>query len=341
MVLLIVSIIIFAVLAIGIALFVLYHVKENDASKLWFLSTLGAGIAFVILIFGSFAKVSANNVGIVYDDRYGIVDKVYEEGFKHKSIFEHITQISLKNRDKFIQTDSQTNDGQYATFEISITYNIERENAPRYFRTVGGNEMIEDQLYSLIENSLQSSTTKYNIFDLLSEDLETCRVEFETSLRNALMEQYGITLKYATFKDATASPEIETILSKKATAEKQVEIAMKEAEAKLIESENSILIAQNKAKADKALADASAYAVKVSGEAEADAATAYISKINEMISTIQESTGLSYADASQLVLSIVFYDNWNGELPQTLTSDSLSSLIGSLIADKQNQTQQP
>ena len=120
-----------------------------------------------------------------------------------------------------------------------------------------------------------------------------------------------------------------------------VEIAMKEAEAKLIESENSILIAQNKAKADKALADASAYAVKVSGEAEADAATAYISKINEMISTIQESTGMTYTDASQLVLSIVFYDNWNGELPQTLTSDSLSSLIGSLIAEKQNQTQQP
>ena len=35
-----------------------------------------------------------------------------------------------------------------------------------------------------------------------------------------------------------------------------------------------------------------------------------------------------------MVLSIVFYDSWDGKLPEVLTSDSLSSMIGSLITNE-------
>ena len=40
---------------------------------------------------------------------------------------------------------------------------------------------------------------------------------------------------------------------------------------------------------------------------------------------------LTYKECTDIVLGIIFYDTWNGELPQVLTSDSLSALIGSLI----------
>ena len=47
---------------------------------------------------------------------------------------------------------------------------------------------------------------------------------------------------------------------------------------------------------------------------------------------------LTYEECSDLVLSIVFYDTWDGVLPEVLTSDSLSSMIGSLIAKDETTT---
>ena len=43
---------------------------------------------------------------------------------------------------------------------------------------------------------------------------------------------------------------------------------------------------------------------------------------------------LTYEQCSEMVLSIVFYNSWDGKLPEVLTSDSLSSMIGSLITNE-------
>lgn len=64
-------------------------------------------IAFVvpmILLFGMFTKVNANEVGIIYDDRYGVIEEVKTEGFQMKSIFEHITPF----QSYLIRKESQT-----------------------------------------------------------------------------------------------------------------------------------------------------------------------------------------------------------------------------------------
>ena len=56
-------------------------------------------------------------------------------------------------------------------------------------------------------------------------------------------------------------------------------------------------------------------------------------KYFEAIDSLYENSAqtLTYEQCSDLVLSIVFYDTWDGVLPEVLTSDSLSSMIGSLI----------
>ena len=45
------------------------------------------------------------------------------------------------------------------------------------------------------------------------------------------------------------------------------------------------------------------------------------------------SDKLSYEQCAEIVLQTIFYENWDGKLPGVLTSDSLSSLIGSLIGE--------
>ena len=66
-------------------------------------------------------------VGIIYDELHGgVQEDTYNEGFHTKSIFEHITTISTANRSALVNTTGQTNDGQYATFELSIIYKIKQ-----------------------------------------------------------------------------------------------------------------------------------------------------------------------------------------------------------------------
>ena len=326
MVLLIVCIILSAIALLALGAFLIFGLlgsKGKEAIGRAFLLPL-AGLPMLVLLFGTFTHVRANEVGIIYDDRYGVLDETLGEGFHQKSIFQHVTTISTTNRDKFILTASQTDDGQYAEFEISITYAIEGNDASRFFKKVGGSDMIDDQLMGLIEKDLQATTISYNIFDLLSEGLETARMRFEQRLSESLYQEYGITLRYAVFKDVDAGDEVESILKAKATAEQQIAIAMKEAEAKKITAEND-------AEIQRILADAEAYAIKIAGDAQGDAASAYVNHVLGMIDNLCETTGLNYTDSSQIVLSIIFYNTWNGILPSVLTSDSLSALIGSLI----------
>lgn len=285
-------------------------------------------VGMIILLFGTFTEVGANQVGIIYDElKGGIQDETYHEGLHAKSIFEHITEISTANRTASITTTGQTNDGQYATFELSIIYKINSQDAGKFYRVANTTDIPSEALNTIVKSSLQSSTINYNIFYLLSTGLETARIDFKEDLASSLYEIYYVTLVDVSFDDVDAGADVEAILQEKAEAEQKIKISELNANANFI-------TAENEAKIKKTLADAEAYAIKAQGEANGDAANAYTKKVTEMIDEMYENMQgtMSYAECSDLVLSIVFYDTWDGVLPEVLTSDALSSMIGSLIS---------
>ncbi|MDE5715411.1 MAG: hypothetical protein K2I42_04685 [Anaeroplasmataceae bacterium] len=331
MILLIVSILI-TIIAVGgivVAVYILQQKQRKKNKKLYFLSVFGL-LGMLILLLGCFTKVEANQVGIIYDEiKGGIQDSTYTEGLHKKSIFEHITQISTANRSASVTTTGQTNDGQYATFNLSIIYNIQKENAGKFYRTTNRTDIPTEALNTLVKACLQSSTINYDIFELLSTGLETARIDFKEDLTKTLMSTYYITLVNVSFDDIDGGQEVETILSQKAEAEQKIKVAELQATANLI-------TAENQAKIEKTLAEAQAYAIRIEGEANGEAANAYIAKVEEMIETLHQSMleTMSYKECTDIVLSIIFYDTWDGKLPEVLTSDALSSLIGSLITNK-------
>ena len=280
----------------------------------------------LILLFGSFCKVNANEVGIIYDDRYGVLETVKYEGFQTKSVFEHITTISTINRSSNLTTTGQTSDGQYATFELSLIYRIDKDNAGKFYKVTSADDISREALNTIVKSSLQSSTINYDIFELLSTKLEIARLDFKSDLAQELEEKYFITLVDVSFDDVDAGNEVEQILQQKAEALQRIEIAQRQAEADLI-------TAENQAEIQKTLADAEAYAITKVGSANGEAANAYVDKVKAMIDNLYENCNdsLTYKECTDIVLGIIFYDTWNGELPQVLTSDSLSALIGSLL----------
>lgn len=334
--------------------------KKVMASVLSFIVAVSISCA-AFLIPSHVANVGANEVGIVINDFSGVQDWTYGEGVHIKSMFDHVHSISTSNRSSKIETYSQTSDGQSAQFEISIIYNIESDDAGRFFRKTNGSEIKEEQLNTIVKQNLQTSTSVYNIFDLLSEGLETARVAFETNLRKSLADEYYITLTKASFDDIDAGDEVEAILKKKAEADQEIEIAKKEAEAAQIK-------ATSDASVQKTLAEAEAYATTVKGKAAGDAASAYIKSVQSMVNRLYCSLNgvadaditidkdgyvtsfkpvetskevMSYSKCASLILGIIFYDTWDGKLPEVLTSDSLSAMIGALISNNSSSTTNP
>ena len=306
--------------------------KHLVKSFLWLLLSF---VPMTLLLCGCFTKVNANEVGIIYHDKKGVLEEVKYEGFQTKSIFEHITKISTTNKTSQITVSGQTSDSAYANFIITVIYKIEAANAGKFYKTTSSNDIASDQLTSLAKEALQSSTIKYDIYSILGDKLEEVRKDFTDSLSKILSERYSVTVVSTSFDDIDAGERIENIIKNKAEALQQIEIAQAQKRQAEVEKETELIKAETEAQAKKIQAEAEAEVKKIAADAEAYKVETEKTAVTDMIDTLYEKykTELTYEQCAEIVLQTIFYETWNGELPEVLTSDSLSSLIGSLISD--------
>ncbi len=276
----------------------------------------------LLLLTGMFTKVNANEVGIIYDDRYGVVEEVKTEGFQVKSIFEHITPIQTAVKTVTLGASfdedlgGQTKDSVYARFVTTISYRIQALNAGKFFKVTGKTDLTPDQLNAVTKQALQKVTIQYDVYSLLSEELENARIKFEQELGTILMEEYFITLSMASFDDIDAGQLVETVIQQKAEAQQNVEIAIANQEKAEIENETLIMNAQAQADAIKIGADAEAYKVAAEKEAVANLLDYYKEKLPD----------LTEVQISNLVLSVLYYAKWDGVLPKV--TDGSNVIVG-------------
>lgn len=353
MTLLIISIIVSVILG-GVLVFAGYKVLQNEENKKnknlynkdkiklkkWkcvFVFPIGA-LGMLLLLFGTFTKISANEVGIIYDDRHGVLEEVKYEGFQSKSIFEHITKISTTNKTSQITVSGQTSDSAYADFIITVVYKIEAVNAGKFYKETANKDIATDQLTSMVKEALQSSTIKYDIYSILGDKLEVVRLDFTQNLSKIMMERYSITLISTSFDDIDAGERIENIIKNKAEALQQIEIAEAEKQKAQVEQETELIKAETQAQAQKVKAEAEAEVKKIAADAEAYKVETEKTAVTDMIDLLYDKYNqtLTYNECAEIVLQTIFYEKWNGELPEVLTSDSLSGLIGSLIQGESN-----
>lgn len=280
---------------------------------------------FSLLLLGIFTKIDANQVGIIYDDRYGVMETVKFEGFQSKSIFEHITKISTTNKTSEVQVFGQTRDSIYADFMITIVYRIEAANAGKFFRVTGDTNINSDQLNSITKEALQASTINYDVYAILGDQLENLRTEFVTLLRTYMAQRYHITLVSASFNDIDAGPQIEESIQNKAKAIQEIEIAEQERQKALVEAETA-----------RVRAEADAAVVLIKAEAQATAQiilnSVTVNAINEMYLgqfSAGEDTAtpalygyLTIQEISTIILKQLYYDTWDGVLPTVITDGS-------------------
>lgn len=317
------------VVAAGIVIFFGFNTKTMKFA--WNLKQLLGLSAFVILVPGMFSMIEANTVGIVYDPLAGgIQESTFSEGFHLKSLFSEIYSIRTTNRTTNLTVAGQTQDSIYATFEITLVYKVEAANAGLFYKVTGTQDLTQEQLNSVAKEALQSATTQYDVYAILGRDLETVRADFVTRLSTLMSTRYHLTVVSASFDDIDAGTRIEQIIQDTAEAIQQVQIAQQELEKAQVESETAIVRATAEAEVAVIAAEAQAEAEELLYSVTMNAInaiyTAQFETIEEKLAYETNPDGsvgyLSIQEVAKIVLNQLYFDTWDGTLPQVISGDS-------------------
>lgn len=287
--LIITSVILSIVTMIGIIVFRGYMIEEFESnfSKKWILLGL---LWLVIILFGCFTNIGANNVGIMYNPfKGGIQNEVLGEGFKSKSPFDKVYKLSTEVQEfTFENISVQTNDSQFVNAILQVQVRIDKEQAFEYFKKYGGKQLTDIQsiLSNTTQKQLEMITTQYNIMEVLGEKRDEIVNRTLELVKSELIKD-GIVVERIILVDTDAGDAIENAIAKEASAKKEAETAKYLKEKAELEGEAKVIEAQKE----------------------------------------KEANELKQVTLTQQILAEKMIEKWNGQLPTTMLNEDIMSVF--------------
>lgn len=231
----------------GILAFCIYE----EYNKKWCLLGL---VWLILIIFGCFTTIGANQVGIMYNAfKGGIQDEVLGEGFKIKTPFDKVYKISTEVQEfTFEEISVQTNDSQFVNAILQLQVRIDKAQAFEYFKKYGGKKLedIKSILSNTTQKQLEEVTTQYNIMEVLGEKRDEIVNKTLESVKNELIND-GILVERVILVDTDAGDTIETAIQNEASAKKEAETAKYLKEKAELEGEAKVIEAQKEKDANE------------------------------------------------------------------------------------------
>lgn len=281
---LIITSIILTILTVGGILFYCIYEEHN---KLWCLLGL---LWLIIIIFGCFTTVGANQVGIMYNAfKGGVQDEVLGEGFRTKSLFDKVYKISTQVQEfQFENISVQTNDSQFVNTVLQLQVRIDKEKTFEYFKKYGGKSLtdISSILSNTTQKQLEKVTTQYNIMEVLGEKRNEIVDKTLEAVKAELLYD-GILVERIILVDTDAGETIETAIANEASAKKEAETAAYLKEKAQLEGEAKVIEAQKE----------------------------------------KEANELKQKTLTQEILMEKMIEKWNGALPTTMLGEDISSVF--------------
>lgn len=263
-------------------------------------------IPCVFLLFGLFARVPANSVGIKYSMFTGVKEDTLREGIHPKSLFDKVYTISTEVQTRRLDNvTGQTKDSQYVNITMDVQYKVDSSTAFQVFREFRTLSNVDEMLIpNVVQRAVESVTTEYNVYDILGGAKNEVYAKIQDTLREDLTAK-GISFYYINFIDVDAGEAIEGAITAQAVAKQAVETAEQERKRAEIEAQKRVVEAQ--ADLDAARIEAEIKLVEAQATAEANA-------------LLEESL-------NDKILQKQWIERWDGSLP-SIVSDGSSIMIG-------------
>lgn len=290
---------------------------------------VGAVILAIIMIVGviisimCFKKVPAGYVGVVYKPSTGIAQDTLGQGWHMLSPTDKVTAYSIGIEQSYLTSSKDgdspdddsfsapSSDGKGLQMELTFTYRYDADKISETFTRFkgrSGKELLDVFIKPNIISWTKEVTAQYPVSDILGEK----RAELNTILSNYLAEKfkpYGIIIENASLINIEVDDETRASITKKVTAQQELELARieektakvqaeKDKEVAIIEAQKNKETAEIEAEQKIIKANADAEALKIAADAEAEANR----KIAESL--------------TPELIEKIKYEQWNGELPQ-------------------------
>ena len=234
------------------------HGMEKLRFKLRKTTVLGL-LPILLLGFGMVATVPVNSVGIVFNQFTGVQQEVRQEGIHVKSPFEKFYIIPTEIQSKeLLGLTGQTKDAQWIQMDLDIKYRVSRTKAFEVFTRFRNLENVDNTLLSpIVQRSVESVTTQYNVIDILGEKRNEAYTLIEREVAARLAES-GIEFISLVLTDTDAGSAIEQAIEQEAVAKKAVETALQVKARAEIDAQTKVM--QASAAAEVAIIEAQAIA---------------------------------------------------------------------------------
>lgn len=271
-------------------------VKKGVSNKLVIVVVVILAVA--ALIYNCVTTIPAGYTGIV--TTFGKVsDYVLDSGLQVKLPYQKVIKMDNRIQKQTISMSCFSADIQEVNLQYTLNYRINEKDAMSIYKNIGI-DYYNTVIVPSINEAVKQGTAKYTAEELIENRTELAE-GIEEILVNKLKD-YSIVVVDTAVENMDFTDAYTDAVEAKQVAQQNKLKAETEAQQKLIEAEAA-------ANVKKINADAEAYELTVKAQAEAEA--------NETITK-------SLTDE---ILKKMYYDSWNGSLPQVITGDSGSILM--------------
>lgn len=268
-------------------------------------------------------RVPAGYVAVKYRMNGGIADDVLGQGWHIVPPTVKTTLYSIGIEQSYLTAtddgDSPKNDsfsapssdGKGLQMELTFTYRYDADKVAETFTRFkgrSGKDLLDSFIKPNVISWTKEVTAKYPVTDILGEK----RAELNTVLSDYLAEKfapYGIIIENASLINIEVDDETRASITKKVTAQQELELANIEAQTAEVQAEKDKQVALIEAEKNKETAEIQAEQAKIRAQGEADAKKIAAEAEAEANRKIAESL-------TPELIEKIKYEQWNGELPQ-------------------------
>lgn len=236
----------------------------------WIRAVIG-GFALLVVLSSSFSYVPVQHYGIVFN-RFsgGYSEEVEDPGIIfHLPFAQRVYDVESNAHTLSLIGENlinvQTHDGQKLATEVDVQYLIPRDNAVGVFKYYQSNERslrenIQYKLKPVVQRSIETVTTKYDVSQILGESRSKVEEEISQELAKEL-EGYELELTSFKLVSTDAEDGIEAAINAEAVAQQEVKTSKQQQEKQKV---------QNETKKQQIEAEAEQAKIKAEGQAEAN-----------------------------------------------------------------------
>jgi regulator of protease activity HflC (stomatin/prohibitin superfamily) len=292
---------------------------------------IGAIVLSIIVCFGIgmlvcglfLERVPAGYCGIVYNIRSGVANETLGQGWHCVPPTKKVTLYSVGIEQSYLTAtedgdspkddsfSAPSSDGKGLQMELTFTYRYDAERVAETFTKFkgrDGKELLDTFIKPNVISWTKEVTAKYPVTDILGEK----RAELNTVLSDYLAQKfnnYGIIIENASLINIDVDDETRKSITKKVTAQQELELANIEAQTAKIQAEKDKQVALIEAERNKETAQIQAEQAKIKAEGEAEAKKIAAQAEAEANRKIAESL-------TPELIEKIKAERWNGQLPK-------------------------